>query len=235
MSDGSSSRRPLVVAHRGASADRLENTVEAFVEARDQGADWVELDVRISADDVLVVHHDAHYPDGRLVRDVPMDEVPDHVPSLAEAFEACDGMGVNVEVKNLPGDPDHEASVVACEAVAGLASAYRPPELLLVSSFDIAAVDRIRAADPTVPTAWVVAERHGTNLVLDRTVTHGHGSVNPWDELVDEHLVEASHARGLSVLVWTVDDAERMERLAAWGVEGIITNRPGLARSVVDG
>ena len=102
--------------------DRRENTVEAFEEAAVQGADWVELDVRLSADDVLVVHHDAHYPDGRLVRDVPMDEVPAHVPSLAEAFEACDGMGVNVEVKNLPGDPDHEASVVACEAVAGLAS-----------------------------------------------------------------------------------------------------------------
>ena len=47
-------------------------------------------------------------------------------------------------------------------------------------------------------------------------------------------LVEASHARGLSVLVWTVDDAERMERLTAWGVDGIITNLPGVARSVVD-
>ena len=132
MSDGPPSRRPLVVAHRGASVDCPENTVEAFMEARSQGADWVELDVRVSADDVLVVHHDAHYADGRLVREVAMDEVPDHVPSLAEAFEACDGMGVNIEVKNLPGDPDHEASVVACEAVAGLASAYRPPELLLV-------------------------------------------------------------------------------------------------------
>ena len=124
--------------------------------------------------------------------------------------------------------------MVACEAVAGLASAYRPPELLLVSSFDIAAVDRSRATDPTLPTAWLVAERHGTDLVLDRTGDHGHVAVNPWDELVDEHLVEASHARGLSVLVWTVDDAERMERLPAWGVDGIITNLPGLARSVVD-
>ncbi len=235
MINESSPRRPLVLAHRGASVDRQENTVEAFVEAREQGADWVELDVRLSADAVLVVHHDAHYPDGRLVREVPMAEAPDHVPSLAEAFEACEGMGVNVEVKNLPGDPDHEASEVVCEAVVGLASAYRPPELVLVSSFDIAAVDRIRVADSSIPTAWVVAERHGTDLVLDRAVAHGHGVVNPWDELVDEHLVEAAHRRGLSVLVWTVDDPVRIGELVGWGVDGIISNRPGLARSVVDG
>ena len=99
--------RPLVVAHRGASHDRLENTVEAFAEARVQGAEWVELDVRLSADDVLMVHHDAHYADGRLVREVWAADAPDHVPNLAEAFEACEGMGVNVEVKNLPGAPPH--------------------------------------------------------------------------------------------------------------------------------
>ena len=227
--------RPLVVAHRGASHDRLENTVEAFAEARVQGAEWVELDVRLSADAVLMVHHDAHYADGRLVREVWAADAPDHVPNLAEAFEACEGMGVNVEVKNLPGDPDHDASAMVCEAVAGLAVAYRPPELLLVSSFDITAVDRIRATDPSLPTAWLMAERHGTDLMLDRTADHGHGAVNPWDQLVDEHLVSASHDRGLAVFVWTVDDPGRMAELAEWGVDGIVTNRPGVARAVIDG
>ena len=227
--------RPLVVAHRGASHDRVENTVEAFAEARAQGAEWVELDVRLSADDVLMVHHDAHYDDGRLVREVWAADAPDHVPNLAEAFEACEGMGVNVEVKNLPGDPDHDASAMVCEAVAGLAVAYRPPELLLVSSFDITAVDRIRATDPSLPTAWLVAERHGTDLTLDRAAAHGHGALNPWDELVDENLVSASHDRGLAVFVWTVDDPGRMGELAEWGVDGIVTNRPGVARAVIDG
>ena len=173
--------RPLVIAHRGASVDRRENTVEAFEEAAVQGADWVELDVRLSADDVLVVHHDAHFDDGRLVRETPADEVPDYVPNLAEAFEACGDMGVNVEVKNLPGDPDHDASDQVCAAVAGLVVAYRPTDELLISSFDISAVDRIRGTDPSLPTGWLVVERHGTDLVLDRAVAHGHGSVNPWD------------------------------------------------------
>jgi glycerophosphoryl diester phosphodiesterase len=71
--------------------------------------------------------------------------------------------------------------------------------------------------------------------MLDRTAAHGHGSVNPWDELVDEHLVSASHDRGLAVLVWTVDDPGRVAELADWGVDGIVTNRPGVARAVIDG
>jgi len=227
--------RPLVIAHRGASADHPENTVEAFHGAREQGADWVELDVRRSGDGVLVVHHDAHLADGRLVRELPADELPGHIPSLAEAFEAADGLGVNIEIKSLPGEPDRDDVDLVVEAVVGLAAAYRPPEMVLVSSFDIGAVDRVRAIDPGLPTGWLVVERLGTHLVLDRVVAHGHGVVNPLDELIDEALVADARARGLRVVAWTVDDPERMADLARWGVDGIITNTPSVARSVVDG
>tara|TARA_Y100001949_G_scaffold24757_1_gene18009 strand:- start:1328 stop:1789 length:462 start_codon:yes stop_codon:yes gene_type:complete len=144
-------------------------------------------------------------------------------------------MGVNVEVKNLPGDPDHDASDLVCEAVAGLVAAYRPTDELLVSSFDITAVDRIRASEPSLPTGWLVMERHGTDLMLDRAVAHGHGAVCPWDTLVDESMVEAAHERGLRVVVWTVDDPGRILQLADWEVDGIITDCPGVARRVIDG
>jgi len=153
--------RPRVMAHRGASYDRPENTAAAFAEARIQGADWVELDVRLSADGVLMVNHDAHYADGRPVRQVMACDAPADTLNLAEALEACEGMGVNVEVKNLPGELDHDASDLVCEAVAGLVGAYRPIDELLVSSFDISAADRIRAAEPSLPTGWVVVERLG--------------------------------------------------------------------------
>ncbi|GIT76554.1 MAG: hypothetical protein Ct9H300mP31_10850 [Acidimicrobiaceae bacterium] len=96
-------------------------------------------------------------------------------------------------------------------------------------------MDRIRGTDPTLPTGWLVVERHGTDLVLDRVVAHGHGSVNPWDELVDESMVVAAHQRGLRMVVWTVDDPGRISQLADWGVDGIITNRPEVARRVIDG
>ena len=219
--------RPRVMAHRGASYDRPENTAAAFAEARIQGADWVELDVRLSADGVLMVNHDAHYADGRPVRQVMACDAPADTLNLAEALEACEGMGVNVEVKNLPGELDHDASDLVCEAVAGLVGAYRPIDELLVSSFDISAADRIRAAEPSLPTGWVVVARLGADMTLDRTVAHGHP--------VDESIVVSARERGLKVVVWTVDEPDRITQLADWAVDGIITNRPGLARSVLDG
>ena len=227
--------RPRVMAHRGASYDRPENTAAAFAEARIQGADWVELDVRLSADGVLMVNHDAHYADGRPVRQVMACDAPADTLNLAEALEACEGMGVNVEVKNLPGELDHDASDLVCEAVAGLVGAYRPIDELLVSSFDISAADRIRAAEPSLPTGWVVVARLGADMMLDRTVAHGHPTVCLWDALVDESIVVSARERGLRIVVWTVDEPDRITQLADWAVDGIITNRPGLARSVLDG
>ena len=113
-------KRPLVIAHRGASSDFPENSLEAFSGAFEQGADWIELDVRRSKDGVLVVHHDAHLSDGRLIRDLDSNLLPEEVPSLAEAFEASENMGVNVEIKHLPGEPDFEEVDLVCEAVVGL-------------------------------------------------------------------------------------------------------------------
>ena len=76
-------KRPLVIAHRGASTEFPENSLDAFSGAFDQGADWIELDVRRSKDGVLVVHHDAHLVDGSLIRDLDSDCLPGGVPSLA--------------------------------------------------------------------------------------------------------------------------------------------------------
>ena len=226
--------KPLVVAHRGASIEYYENTIEAFSAAKEQGADWVELDIRRSKDGVLVVHHDAHLADGRLIRDIDSKDLPAFIPSLAEAFECMEGLGVNIEVKSLPGEPDREDMVMVCEAVVGLALAYRTTELLRVSSFDMSAVNRIRAANEDLPTGWLVLERTGSNQILDRVVNHGHGAVHPWDELVDEAFINEAHQRDLKVFVWTVDDEERIEELALWQADAIITNRPGVAREIID-
>src|SRR3954469_9348848 len=104
-----------IFAHRGASVAFVENTVDAFRGARALGATWVELDVRRTADGGLAVHHDAHLVDGRAIVDLPAEQLPSHVPSLAEALEACAPLGVNVEIKNTPNDVDFdpEAGIVA--------------------------------------------------------------------------------------------------------------------------
>lgn len=223
------------MAHRGASAAAPENTVEAFRLARSLGADWVELDVRLSADGVVVVHHDAHLADGRLLADLTLDDMPDGITSLAEALEACEGMGVNIEIKNLPDDPDYDADHAVVDAVAGLAQAYLGPDRTLVSSFNIDSVDRMRAVDPTLPCAWLFFQMTDPVSVVDRAVAHGMAGIHPFDNLVDAAMVRRAHEAGLVVNVWTVDDPERMAALVEMGVDGICTNVPDVARRVVDG
>ena len=126
------------------------------------------------------------------------DDAPADTLNLAEALEACEGMGVNVEVKNLPGEPDHDASDLVCEAVAGLVGAYRPIDELLVSSFDISAVDRIRQPNPRCPPDGWWWTRLGTDMILDRVGGPRARDVCLWDEaLVDESMVVSAHQRGL--------------------------------------
>jgi len=105
---------------------------------------------------------------------------------------------------------------------------------LRVSSFDINAVDHIRSTDEDLPTGWLVLERTSSDQILDRIIRHGHGAVHPWDELVDETFVLEAHKRGLKVFVWTVDEQKRIEELSSWSVDAVITNRPALARQIVD-
>ena len=218
----------MVIAHRGASADHPENTIEAFVGAKEQGADGVELDVRLSADDVLVLHHDAHLADGRMVRQVQSADLPASVPNLAEALEATDPLFTNIELKNLRSDPDFDAAAGLSIAVAGLIAAFNAHERVLVSSFDLDNVLRIRATDPEVPLGWLVWGQADPTQLISRVEAHGLQAIHPHDLLVDAGFVRRAHEAGLAVNVWTVDDLDRGRALAGMGVDAIITNTPRL-------
>ncbi len=222
------------MAHRGASSAAPENTVEAFRLAREMGAEWVELDARLSADGVVVVHHDAHLADGRMLTDLTIDEMPDGVASLAEALEACEGMGVNIEIKNLPDDPGYDADHAVVDAVAGLAQAYLGPERTLISSFNMDSVDRMHRVDPSLPCAWLFFQMTDPASVIERAVSHEMAAIHPFDHLVDRALVRRAHDAGLIVNVWTVDDPERIAVLVEMDVDGICTNVPDVARAVID-
>ena len=153
--------RPLVIGHRGASAARPENTVDAFPHAAELGADWVELDVRRTADDALVIHHDALLPDGRTIVELTAAELPPSVASLDDAMAACAGMGVNVEIKNVPDDPDWDPDDRIAREVAELL--LEPPSgwridltRILVTSFDPRTVGVVRSRSATIPTGQLV-------------------------------------------------------------------------------
>lgn len=225
---------PLVIAHRGASGAYPENTVEAFRAARRMGADMVELDVRRTSDGLLAVHHDARLPDGRLVVELVAGNLPASVALLPAAIEACEGMDVNIEVKNFPGDPDFEDSELVATRVTELVSAGGLHERVLVSSFNLHAVDTVRQVDPGVRTAWLVSRSPDFGEVLDRLVEHGHSVLHPHDLAVTPELVAAAHERGVTVNTWTVDDPARIVELAEMGIDGICTNVPDIAREVLD-
>lgn len=220
-----------VVAHRGASAAFPPgNTIEAFAEAVEQGADWVELDVHLSLDGHLIVHHDPVLADGRKIGEMTRTQLPEWIPSLAESVAACHPLAVNVEIK-----PDGVASLQPqlIEKVVELLLSYGDAREFLVTSFDHDIVDRVRGLAPSIPTGLLNADGRTLHADLERAARDGHVAINPWFGSVDQGFVAQAHAVGVAVNVWTVDDPDQMRALADAGVDAIITNVPKLCREVI--
>lgn len=237
--ESTTSGKPLVIAHRGASAAAPENSLEAFRLAAVLGADWIELDAHLSADGQVVVTHDAHYANGVLVRSAPADQRPDGVCLLDEALAVCDeaGLGVNVEIKAIPGDPDADTAEELTDTVLALLDARygNDPirrQSLMITCFWPTTIDRVRAASD-LATGWLSIDVTNPHEMVSRVRSHGHQAINPWDPLITVTLVEAAHDVGLAVNSWTVNDPDRMVQLASWGVDGIITDVPDVARSAL--
>lgn len=220
----------LIFAHRGASATQRENSRAAFTAAVAAGADGIELDVRRTVDDHLVVHHDARFADGRLVAGCRADQVPSHVPALAEALAVCAPCVVNVEIKDLPGELEFDPSRRTARLTA--AALDDPPSAVLVSSFDPAALAVVRAVTPELDLG-VLAARSEADALLDRATALGAVAVHPADGDTDETLVAAAHRAGFRVHVWTVNDPDRLRELAELGVDAAITDDPAAARAAL--
>lgn len=220
---------PLVYGHRGASADAPENTVEAFALAREQGAHGVELDVRRCVDGDMALHHDAALPDGRAIVALTRADLPATSCTLAEALDVCEGMVVNIEIKNVPVDPDHDPECRLADAVVALLQQRRGRDRVIVSSFGMPTVDRVRALDPSIPTGFLTFVDPMGPPAIELAVRHGHQAIHPHVATVDAAYVAFAHEHGLAVNVWTVDDPDQIRQLAGWGVDGIVTNVPAVA------
>ena len=223
----------LIIAHRGASVAERENTLPAFRQAVAMGADGIELDVRRTADDRLVVHHDPRLADGRVISRTDRAALPDHVPELEAALDACVGAFVNIEIKNDPTEPDFDATEWiahrTCAALVRRGASGR----WLISSFRFETVARCRTLTPGIRTAWLVASLDAATI--ERTVAAGHDAVHPWVGALEAEQVRAAHAVGLAVNTWTCDDPARVAELIGWGVDGICTNVPDVALHVRSG
>jgi len=223
----------LIYGHRGASADFPENTIPAFEGSVAQGADGIELDVRRSLDGALMIQHDVNLSDGRAIAEVVAAELDGHIPTFDEALDACGPLIVNVEIKHDPREAGFsEDRRLADQVLEAWHERSRQPRII-VSSFDVGIIDRIRVLDPSVPTGYLVMSASDPIDAVARCVNGGHSAIHPWDPLVDQLLVDRCHEIGLAVNVWTVDDPGRFVVLSSWGVDGVVTNRPGLARQTL--
>jgi glycerophosphoryl diester phosphodiesterase len=224
---------PTLFAHRGVSSEFPENTIPAFRAARFRGADGVELDVRRTSDGFLVVHHDVRLEDGRTIVESLVSELPAAVPRIDEALEACEGIKVNIEIKNMPGEPDFDPASAMAEGVIEAVRGLGRTADVIVSSFNLATLDEVRRLDPSIATGWLVFDIDDINAVVARAEQAGHTALHPFVGRTTAQLIEASHIAGLVVNTWTVDDPARIKQLVDDGVDGIITNVPEIAREAV--
>jgi glycerophosphoryl diester phosphodiesterase len=204
--------RPEIIAHRGASRERPENTLAAFARAADLGADACEFDVHLHPDGVLRVHHDPVPPGTALSPDVPaLDDVLTlHVQRGLVAYAELKGAG----------------------SAAGTVQALRPfGDRAAVHAFDHRMIAEARRLAPelsrgVLEVSYPVDPLHAL---------HDVGGRDLWRQwpFVDEELVAAARNDGCRVIAWTVNDAALMERLAQIGVHGICTDDVALARRVL--
>ena len=243
-----------MVAHRGASALFPENTLAAFEGAIQAGADYIELDVRLTADGVPVIMHDADVGirtnGSGFVHTFSLRELKRldasgglgpavGVPTLAEALDLLSGQaGVNIEIKNMPGEPsfDSPREAIVLETLR-LIEETRFDGVVLVSSFNWLSIERAKEQSPDLPTGLITTAAVDPWAALVYVRGKGHDLLLPQaSALVEagEDFLDAAHADGIRIGSWTVDEPEAVERLFAMGVDAIATNDPAMAVPIRD-
>ena len=233
---------PIPFAHRGGAADHPENTMAAFEHAVRLGYRYLETDVHVTADGVVVAFHDevlGRVTDrsGRIAElpwaDVKRARVAERheVPRLEEVLSAWPDVRVNI-------DPKHDASVLPLVETLRRARAY---DRVCIGSFSDRRLARVRRLTGNqVCTAMgprdIARLRLGTWSHLTGPfaaactqvpVRYGRLLV------VDAGFVACAHRRGLPVHVWTINDPAEMEALLDLGVDGLMTDRPALLKEVL--
>jgi glycerophosphoryl diester phosphodiesterase/membrane-associated phospholipid phosphatase len=244
--------RPSVIAHGGAQGHAPPNTVDAFALALEMGADTLEMDAQVTADDAVVLHHDGtvdRQTDGEgAIAQLTLAELQEldaghgfvgedgedwtgrgtRIPTLDQVLETFPDTYMVVELK-LDGGPG------IIEAVAERIEQADAADPVMVASFDLGYLRQFRDLMPGV----------STNMPEDETrafyIRHLVGAHRWWSPpggffqapehhegrpVVTPRFVAAVHSLGIDVHVWTVNEVEDMRRLIDVGVDGIITDYP---------
>ena len=229
---------PLVIAHRGASGYRRENTLAAYSLAVEQCADMIEIDLHRTRDAESVVIHDDR-PEGLPAPEIGRATLAEvraldlgggaRVPTFDEVLDAF-GLRIdfNVELKRGASGPYPGLESEAVHAVARRGLLGRT----LFSSFEDATLSALGRFEPGARRALLLEPR-SAERPLERARAVGAEAINPWLGLATRELVDAAHAEGLAVYVFTVNREEDMRRLLDLGVDGIFTDYPDRLRALL--
>ncbi|MEW4490074.1 glycerophosphodiester phosphodiesterase [Thalassoglobus sp. JC818] len=230
----------LIIAHRGASGSAPENTLSSVRRALDENADQVEIDVQETADGEVVVFHDSDFMKVSRVNlkiwDATLEKLSqidigshfssdfdqERVPTLKEVLEVCSGHAVvNIELKYYGHDQDLERKVVQIVEETGMTDS------VVLMSLKLDAVKKMKKLRPDWTVGLLTATAIGDLTKLEADFL----AVN--SSLISHAFVDRAHDRGKDVYCWTVNDSIQMSLMMSQGVDGIITDFPGLARRVI--
>ena len=228
----------LITAHRGSSSEAPENTIPAFEKAIEEGADYVEMDVRLTSDGELVLMHDPSTKRttgvDKLVCDSTYEELqqldagaeyPEEyagtkIPTLKDAIDTCKGkVMMNIELKTVRNDGELE------KKVAELLRENHMEEQCIVTSFKQRSLVRIKKDDPDIVTGYIYSFGYS-----NRTNYEAMDVLSIDARYLTRQVVTGAHKKGIMVCAWTVNTSSEMRRMMAIGVDNIITDRVPLAK-----
>lgn len=221
--------RPLIIAHRGHSAKFTENTLEAFKAAIEYHCDMIELDVHLSSDDELIVHHDHKLKriarrKGR-VNDYTVEELRSfNVPSLRDVFSLVNKrVPINIEIKH---DTIRrtEFRALMVKKLILLLKETGMNEHVLISSFDDAFLKELRKRDQNIRLGVLDHGRPGQRLKISLIKELRAYSYHPSKRTLRLKQMHQLHEAGVKVFAYTANDIKSFQKLCTLKVDGIITN-----------
>ncbi len=229
----------LVIAHRGASGERPENTLSAYTLAVEQGADMIEIDLHRTRDEAIVVTHDelleglggaGEIAGATLAQVRALDAGEgERVPTLDEVLDAFgERIAFNLELKRAT---DREYAGLEQAALAAVERRGLLPRMLFSSFYD-PVLARLRSLSPTARVGLLISRKFPHRAVA-RAKALGAEALHPEDSIATPELVREAHDAGLLVHVFTVDEETELRRFLDMGVDGIFTNYPRRLRAMV--
>lgn len=232
-----------ILAHRGAKAERTENTMEAFRRAEETGAFGIELDVHVLKDKTCVVYHDGTVHISMIkkksIYDFDRDSIKDlfvrprkfshsrteKIPFLEEVLDFLQGnsLFLNLEIKrgkDMPCDEPEDFVLSVLERYPFMR------DRMIISSFDYTGIlCRIKEKCPMFKLGVLYEKENGKKMVK-WCLDHGMDAIHPRRVRVTKDLIEFAHQNGLQVNPWTVNRKKDIMRFAGWGADMIITDDP---------